>query len=56
MSKYRILKPNELLREGDEYQDPNNRKWYKTHDAGKPVCHSVLPLKYRRIVRQQVAA
>lgn len=43
------IKVGEILRTGDEYQDPHDRKWYPTKCAGRmagiPNCTS---LRYRR--------
>jgi len=45
----KYLKKGEIIRSGDEYFDPYQKKWYPTKCFGKPVgIKNCTSLKYRR--------
>ena len=51
-AKYRTMAPDEVIRDGDEYSDPDG-KWYKSRCVGMTVATARLPFdrtEYRRVV------
>jgi len=54
--KYRILRPREIIMDGDEYQDPITSDWVLSGNVGELVGESRMALRYRRPIRASRAA